>query len=113
MVSAGEDFDYVIVGGGTAGSVVASRLSQDPGNRVLLVEAGQAEGPAAMSVPGAWLGLRGSEVDWGYRTVAQPALHGREIDYPRGKVLGGSSAVNALRRTTSTARTRKASPGRS
>ncbi|GAB1340687.1 FAD-dependent oxidoreductase [Streptomyces sp. E-15] len=96
MVSAGEDFDYVIVGGGTAGSVVASRLSQDPGNRVLLVEAGQAEGPAAMSVPGAWLGLRGSEVDWGYRTVAQPALGGREIDYPRGKVLGGSSAVNAL-----------------
>lgn len=49
-----------------------------------------------MSVPGAWLSLWGSEVDWGFRTVAQAGLDNREVVYPRGKVLGGSSAINAM-----------------
>ena len=63
--------DYVVVGGGTAGSVIASRLSEDPDVRVLLVEAGPAEGPETMSVPAAWATLVGSEVDWAFKSVPQ------------------------------------------
>jgi len=63
---------------------------------VLLLEAGPADGPAAMSVPAAWLTLIGSEVDWGYATVPQAGLGGRAIVYPQGKVLGGSSSINAM-----------------
>src|SRR3981081_253553 len=70
-------YDFVVVGGGSAGSVVASRLSEEPGVGVLLWEAGPADGPAAMSVPAAWPALLGSEVDWGYATVPQPGLDGR------------------------------------
>ncbi|QIQ01352.1 GMC family oxidoreductase [Streptomyces liangshanensis] len=96
MTEAAQDFDYVVVGAGTAGSVLAARLSQDPDVRVLLIEAGRATGPPAMAVPGAWFSLWGGEVDWGFRTVAQAGLNNREIVYPRGKVLGGSSAINAM-----------------
>src|SRR5689334_12955178 len=95
----GEDvrrFDFVIVGAGTAGSVLAARLTEHPDVRVLLLEAGPADGPARMSVPGAWPTLIGSEVDWGYTTVPQPGLGGAAIPYPRGRVLGGSSAINAM-----------------
>ena len=63
--------DYVVVGGGTAGSVIASRLSEDPDVRVLLAEAGPAEGPETMSVPVAWATLVGSEVDWAFKSVPQ------------------------------------------
>src|SRR5260370_29176012 len=89
-------YDFVVVGGGWAGWGVASRLSEDADVRVLLLEAGPADGPAAMSVPAAWLTLIGSEVDWGYETVPQPGLGGNAIAYPRGKVLGGSSSINAM-----------------
>lgn len=88
--------DFVIVGGGTAGSVLASRLSEDADARVLLLEAGPAYGPPAVSMPPAWPTLIGSEVDWGYATVAQPGLAGAAIPYPRGKMLGGSSSINAM-----------------
>ena len=89
-------YDFVVVGGGSAGSVVASRLSEDPGVRVLLLEAGPADGSAAMSVPTAWPALQGSEIDWRYTTVPQPGLGGTAIPYPQGKVLGGSSSINAM-----------------
>ena len=95
----GEDvtrFDFVIVGAGTAGSVLAARLTEQPDVRVLLLEAGPADGPERMSVPGAWPTLIGSEVDWRYTSVPQPGLGGAAIPYPRGRVLGGSSAINAM-----------------
>jgi choline dehydrogenase len=90
------EFDFVVIGGGTAGSVLASRLSERSDVHVLLLEAGPADGPEMMSVPAAWPTLIGSEVDWGYATVAQPGLAGSAIAYPRGKVLGGSSSINAM-----------------
>jgi choline dehydrogenase len=88
-------YDYVVVGGGTAGSVVAARLSEQNA-RVLLLEAGSSDGPPTMSVAPAWPLLMGSEVDWQFTTVPQRGLGGRAVPYPRGKVLGGSSSINAL-----------------
>jgi choline dehydrogenase-like flavoprotein len=91
-----DSFDFVIVGAGSAGSVIAARLSENPQTRVLLVEGGAPGGPPAMSVPAAWPTLIGSEVDWGYSTVPQRGLDDRVIVYPRGKVYGGSSSINAM-----------------
>jgi choline dehydrogenase len=90
------DHDYVIVGGGSAGSVLASRLSEDPRVTVLLIEAGATDGPALMRDPSAWGDPLVPGIDWGTSTVPQPGLGGRALSYPRGKVLGGSSAVNAM-----------------
>jgi len=81
----------VIVGGGTAGSVLARRLTEDPDVRVLVLEAGSDFVPAAVDVAPLWFTLLGSQVDWGYRTVPQPGLHGRQVYEPRGKLPGGSS----------------------
>jgi choline dehydrogenase len=89
-------FAYVVVGAGSAGCVLAARLSEDPQNRVLLLEAGPADGPDNMAVPPAWPTLIGSEVDWGDTTVPQPAAGGIARPYPRGKVLGGTSSINAM-----------------
>jgi choline dehydrogenase len=89
-------YDFVVVGGGTAGSVLASRLTENSDTRVLLLEAGPANGPAEMNVPTAWPTLLGGPMDWGYSTVAQRGLNGSVVPYPRGKVLGGSSSINAM-----------------
>lgn len=88
-------WDYVVVGGGTAGCLVASRLAEDPQTRVLLIEAGGRYPDVPLSIP--LLGLRvNGHFSWKYRSVPQPALSGRQIDFPFGRVLGGSSAVNAM-----------------
>ena len=88
------DYDYVIVGGGTAGCVLAARLSQDPAARVLLLEAGNAGAGDAGDDPAGWPRLIGSAADWGGPTV--PQAEAGPVIYPRGKVLGGSGAINAM-----------------
>lgn len=89
--------DYVIVGAGSAGCVLADRLSADEGNRVVLLEAGGGDPNAIpeVQVPMLFPRVFGSDIDWGFETVAQDGLRGRTIPYPRGKVLGGSSSINA------------------
>jgi choline dehydrogenase len=89
-------FDYIVTGGGTAGSALAARLSQDPETRVLLLEAGSADPIPEVSDPAAWPGLAGTSVDWAYETVPQAETDGATHQWPRGKLLGGSSAINAM-----------------
>jgi choline dehydrogenase len=88
------DHDYVIIGGGTAGCVLAARLSEDPDARVLLLEAGSAEPLPAMADPAAWPALIGSPADWAGFTTAQ--ADAGMLPYPRGRGLGGGGAVNAM-----------------
>jgi choline dehydrogenase len=90
-----EVFDYVVVGGGTAGCVLAARLSEAAGTRVLLLEAGAADPLPAMSDPQAWWTLAGTSVDWAYQTIPQPGTGNVGHQWPRGKALGGSSGINA------------------
>ncbi|MFF9488165.1 GMC family oxidoreductase [Streptomyces sp. NPDC014676] len=89
-------YDFVVVGGGSAGSVLASRLSEHPDATVLLIEAGPAHGSERTTVPAAWRSLVGTDADWGHSTVPQTGLNGRTIAYPRGRLLGGSSGINAM-----------------
>ena len=89
-----EAYDYVIVGAGSAGAVLAARLTEDATVRVALVEAGGPDSDPAVRIPGAALRLLGSALDWGYTTAPQPGLSGRTVHWPRGKVLGGSSSLN-------------------
>ena len=91
------DYDYVIVGAGSAGSVVANRLtSADTSLEVLLLEAGGRDTRPEIFIPAALPTLFGTEIDWAYLTEPEPGLDGRRIYHPRGKVLGGSSAVNGM-----------------
>jgi len=90
-------FDYVIVGAGTAGCVLANRLSADPDVSVLLVEAGGRDGWIWIHIPVGYLYCIGNpRTDWCYRTEPDPGLNGRSILYARGKVLGGCSSINAM-----------------
>ena len=90
------DADYVIVGTGSAGSVLANRLSADPSVEVVVLEAGPRDKDKFIHIPAALAKLFRSDMDWDYRTEPQKELDGREIYWPRGKVLGGSSSMNAM-----------------
>jgi len=90
------EYDFIVVGAGSAGCVLAGRLSEKPGVRVLLLEAGTAREPFASRVPAAFSKMFKTRHDWAYFTEPEPELLGRRLYVPRGKLLGGSSAMNAM-----------------
>jgi choline dehydrogenase-like flavoprotein len=91
------EFDYIVVGAGTAGCILANRLSADPKKRVLLLEAGGKDNWIWFHIPVGYLFAIGNpRSDWMFKTEAEPGLNGRALAYPRGKVIGGCSAINAM-----------------
>ena len=94
---AADTYDTIIVGAGTAGCLLANRLSADPGRRVLLLEAGGKDNYHWIHIPVGYLYLMGNpRADWGFKTAQEPGLNGRSLNYPRGRVLGGCSSINGM-----------------
>ena len=92
----GQVYDYIIVGAGSAGCVLANRLTEDAACRVLLIEAGGEDKDPLISIPGAYVKLFKRDIDWQFWTTPQEAVNNRQIYLPRGKTLGGSSSTNAM-----------------
>lgn len=88
--------DYVVVGGGSAGCILARRLSDDGVSTVVLIEAGHDDRPAGVRDAAHWPALIGTDVDWGFSTEPQSALDDRVLAYPRGRIIGGSSSTNGM-----------------
>lgn len=95
-LSSADWFDFLVIGSGTAGSVLAARLTEAPELRVGLIEAGAAATNPMIAAPQKWPLLQGSEIDWAYRTVPQRHTAHRVHDWPRGRVIGGSTCLNAM-----------------
>lgn len=91
-----DTYDYIVVGAGSAGCILADRLTEEANNEVLLLEAGGPDDKEEIKTPMAFGGLLKTDVDWDYMSVPQQQLKGRRIYHPRGKVLGGSSSLNAM-----------------
>ncbi|RUT06415.1 hypothetical protein DSM106972_026720 [Dulcicalothrix desertica PCC 7102] len=89
-------YDYVVIGAGSAGCVVANRLTKDRQTTVLLLEAGNPDTKPEIQIPAEYLKLICSEVDWGYFSKPEPYLDDRKMFYSAGKVLGGSSSINDM-----------------
>ena len=89
-------YDFVVVGAGSAGCVLAARLSEDPDRRVLVLEAGGDDGVDEIKIPAAFSTLFRTQYDWSFITVEQKHVLGRRMEWPRGKVIGGSSSINAM-----------------
>ena len=92
-----ESYDYIVIGAGSAGCVLANRLSADPGTRVLVLEAGGRDNWIWFHIPVGYLFAIGNpRADWMFKTQAEAGLNGRALSYPRGRVIGGCSAINAM-----------------
>src|SRR5438309_10881559 len=89
-------YDYIVVGAGSAGCVLAGRLTEDHGVTVALLEAGGPDDKSEIHIPAAFPKLFKTPYDWNYSTAKQAELENRELYWPRGKMLGGSSSINAM-----------------